>query len=70
MSFECKKVNPFDAIAISKTWLKPSVTNAEISITNYLIARQDHKDKMGGGTVIYVQDGYVTVLLVRGLAEK
>ncbi len=40
--------NPFDVITISETWLKPSVTNAEISITNYSIARQDRNDKTGG----------------------
>ena len=70
MSFECKNLlpkignlrlfvnkNPFDVIAISETWLKPSVTNAEISITNSSTARQDRKDKTGGGTVIYVRDG-------------
>ena len=49
--------NPFDVIAVSETWLKPSVTNAEINIANYSIARQDRKDKTGGGTVIYVRNG-------------
>ncbi len=49
--------NPFDVIAIPQIWLKPSVTNAEINITNYSIARQDRKDITGRGTVIYVRDG-------------
>ena len=81
MSFECKKFmpkidnlrlfinkNPFDVIAVTETWLKPSVTNAEISITNYSISRQDRKDKTGGGTVIYVRDGLP--YRSRGLARK
>ena len=49
--------NPFDVIAISETWLKPTVTNAEINITNYSITRQDRTDKTGGGTAIYVRNG-------------
>ena len=49
--------NPFDVIAIPETWLKPTVTNADINITNYSITRQDRTDKTGGGTAIYVRNG-------------
>ena len=49
--------NPFDVFTLSETWLKPSITNAEINIPNYLITRQDRKDKAGGGTAIYVREG-------------
>ncbi len=49
--------NPFDVFTLSETWLKPTVTNAEINIPNYLITRQDRKDKAGGGTAIYIKEG-------------
>ena len=49
--------NPFDIVALSETWLKTSINNAEISIPNYSITRQDRQDKSGGGTTIYVRDG-------------
>ena len=49
--------NPFDVFTSSETWLKPTVTNAEINIPNYLITRQDRKDKAGGGTAIYIKEG-------------
>ncbi|CAB4036183.1 Hypothetical predicted protein, partial [Paramuricea clavata] len=48
--------NPFDVFTLSETWLKPTVTDAEINIPNYLITRQDRKDKAGGGTAIYVKE--------------
>ena len=41
--------NPFDVIAVSEIWLKPSTTNAEIDIPNYSITRNDRTDKTGGG---------------------
>ena len=40
--------SPFDVIAISETWLKSTVTNAEINFTNYSITRHDRIDKTGG----------------------
>ena len=49
--------NPFDVFTLSETWLKLSITNAEINIPNYLITLQDRKDKAGGGTAIYVREG-------------
>ena len=36
--------------------IKPTVPDAEINIPNYLITRQDRKDKAGGGTAIYVKE--------------
>ena len=49
--------NPFDVIALSETWLKPSTTDAEIDIPNYSITRNDRTDKTGGGTAFYVRNG-------------
>jgi hypothetical protein len=49
--------NPFDVIALSETWLKPSTNNAEIDIPNYSITRHDRSDKTGGGTAFYVRNG-------------
>ncbi len=35
-----------DVFTLSETWLKPSVTNAEINIPNYLITRKIVKIKL------------------------
>ena len=40
--------NPFDVIALSETWLKPSTTDAEIDIPNYSMTRNDRTDQTGG----------------------
>ena len=53
----CLCKNPFDVIALSETWLKPSTTDAEIDIPNYSITRNDRTDKTGGGTAFYVRNG-------------
>ncbi len=49
--------NPFDVIAVSETWLKPSTPNDEIDIPNYSIYRNDRTDKTGGGMAFYVRNG-------------
>ena len=49
--------NPFDVIAVSETWRKPSTTNAEIDIPNYSISRNDRTNKSGGGKAFYVGNG-------------
>ena len=49
--------NPFDLVAVSETWLKPTITNREIRIPNYSITRQDRIDKSGGGTAFYIREG-------------
>ena len=49
--------NPFDVVAVSETWLKPTITNGEIRIPNYSITRQDRIDKSGGGTAFYIREG-------------
>ena len=65
MSSECKKIiTTIVVYCLTRTclmlllsWLKPSVTNAEVNITNFSFARQDRKDKIGEGAVIYVGNG-------------
>ena len=49
--------NPFDVIAVSETWLKPSTPNNKIDIPYYSIYRNDRTDKTGGGTAFYVRNG-------------
>ena len=49
--------NPFDVIAISETWLKPSTTNTELIIPNYVLTRNYHTDKTGWGMAFYVRNG-------------
>ena len=49
--------NPFDVIAVTETWLKPAITDAELRIPNYTITRHDRTAKSGGGTALYIRDG-------------
>jgi hypothetical protein len=49
------KINPFDVFTLSETWLKPTVPDAEINIPNYLITRQDRKDKAGAGQLFMLR---------------
>ena len=50
------KDNPYDVFSVSETWLKPSVSDAEISLPGYSVVRMDCCEKIGGGTAIYVRD--------------
>ena len=45
------QVVPF--VAICETWLKPDITDAEISITNYDVFRADRTKSQHGGVAIY-----------------
>ena len=47
------KDNPYDIFSVSETWLKPSISDTEISLPGYSVVRMDHCDKIGGGTAIY-----------------
>ena len=50
------KDNPYDVFSVSETWLKPSISDAEISLPGYSVVRMDRCEKIGGGTAIYVRD--------------
>ena len=47
----------YDIAVYTERWLKPSTSNDDISIENFLPPfRTDRPDRPGGGVVIYVQD--------------
>ena len=48
---------PIDILAVSETWLKPSILDSEVCIDEYSCVRRDRLGKGGGGTMIYVRDG-------------
>jgi hypothetical protein len=61
--------NPFDVFTLSETWLKPSITNAEINIPNYLITHQDRKDKLVVGQLFMLGKVYLTELEIKRLMK-
>ena len=44
------------AIAVCETWLKPHISNAQITIPNYQIIRADRKKRDRGGALLYIHD--------------
>ncbi|KAL5268182.1 hypothetical protein ACHWQZ_G002141 [Mnemiopsis leidyi] len=54
---ECSNPPPF--IAITESWLKGYVTDAQVSIDNYQVFRSDRPDRVGGGCLLYVHDQLV-----------
>ena len=49
--------NPFDIFTISESWLNSCISDSDISLSGYILVRQDRKDKRGDGTATYVRDG-------------
>ena len=54
---ECDNPPPF--IAITETWLKSYITEAQISMNSYQVFRSDRPDRVGGGCLLYVHDQLV-----------
>lgn len=46
----------YDVVAISETWLNPSVTNSEILPHGYEIYRKDRDNRTGGGVLLAVKE--------------
>ena len=47
---------PVLALAITETWLKPYISDAQIKLEDYSVFRSDRPDRVGGGCVLYVKD--------------
>eukprot|EP00116_Pleurobrachia_bachei_P002158 sb/3462420/ len=47
---------PSIALAISESWLKPYISDAQIQIQGYNSFRSDRPERKGGGCVLYVQE--------------
>ena len=61
--------NP-DVLAMSKSWLRKTTKNPEISIANYNVFRQDRTAK-GGGVAIYCKDSlHSSVLLSKSVPKQ
>lgn len=43
-------------IAVTETWLKPHITNAQIAIPKYQALRSDRKQRDRGGTLMYIHE--------------
>lgn len=52
------EAQPYDILVFTETWLRPDISNDDISITNYQApVRYDRPDRIGGGVAIYVKEG-------------
>ena len=47
-------------IALTETWLKSFITDAQIAIENYHTVRADRKNRERGGTMMYIHDNVAT----------
>ena len=45
-------------IAATESWLKPHITDAQISIPNYSVIRSDRLKSIRGGTLLYIHQDY------------
>ena len=48
--------SPPPVIAITETWLKGYITDAQVSITGYNVYRSDRDIRLGGGCLLYIHD--------------
>ena len=46
----------FAVISITETWLKPHLTNAQLSITGYELYRSDRLEREKGGCCLYIHE--------------
>ena len=47
-------------IALTETWLKPYISNAQLTIENYHTIRADRIKRERGGTIIYIHNSIAT----------
>ena len=50
---ENKKKHSLPFIAITETWLKSYIKDAQINIPNYIVSRSDRGKRVGGGVLLY-----------------
>ena len=53
MACELNKNHLFPFIAITETWLKSYIREAQINIPNYVVSRCDRGSRVGGGVLLY-----------------
>jgi Reverse transcriptase (RNA-dependent DNA polymerase) len=53
----------FDVIAISETFLKPTIPDSFIELPGYTVYRNDRKVKRGGGVAVYVRESLKSKIL-------
>ena len=49
------RAQKYDVIAITETWAKDDMTDAELSIDGFVIFTSDRKGRLGGGVLLYVR---------------
>lgn len=50
----------YPMIALTETWLKPYITNAQVHIPGYEIIRCDRSTRKGGGVLLYLSDQLIS----------
>ena len=50
--------SPFDAVAVSETWLSKNTPKDRFTLNNFNIFRKDRRNKRGGGCAIFVRSHY------------
>ena len=46
-------------IAITESWLKSYITDAQVEISGYQVLRSDRPNRVGGGCILYVHNDLV-----------
>ena len=54
---------PFDAIAITETFLSPEQSDSHLQLPEYHMLRHDRVGKQGGGIALYVRNNFATKIL-------
>uniref|UniRef100_A0A8D8M2K6 Endonuclease/exonuclease/phosphatase domain-containing protein n=1 Tax=Cacopsylla melanoneura TaxID=428564 RepID=A0A8D8M2K6_9HEMI len=47
-----------DIVCVNESWLKPGISNAEISIPGYRVSRSDRVGRRGGGVAVYLNETF------------
>ena len=45
-------------IALTETWLRPHISDAQVHISGYDLVRSDHRKRKGGGVLLYVSNHF------------
>jgi hypothetical protein len=63
------KVCRFDVLSITGSHLEAKISNQQLNIANYKIARKDRDNGLGGGCVVYVSNNMSSATLINELSH-
>lgn len=52
---ECIKLNNFDILAVSESWLSEQTPDEVVNIDGYRLVRRDRSRGRGGGVLLYIR---------------